>query len=92
MTIALIALTTLAIIGACHLYADNRRRIADLEARIAKLEAIAPKRIPYRAAEEALDAVAEIDRFLYERDIDTNRLLNAVGHLHNFLATGTKRE
>lgn len=92
-TIALIAIICLLALACLFLlHRDYCRTIANLEARIAKLELIAPKRIPYKAADELLDAMAALTKEMAEQDFHRDLIMNAAGHITNALATGTKRE
>jgi hypothetical protein len=88
-SLAIGTITLLALIGFCHIHAVQLRR---LEARIKTLEDATPKRLPYKAADEVLDAMAALTKELAEQNYHRDLIENAIGHLHNVMATGTKRE
>lgn len=72
----------------------NRRekQMAELTKRVRDLENANNKRLPHRAADELLDAMAVLDLEIEKQEIETERLKNIQAHITNAMATGTKRE
>lgn len=67
------------------LAAKNR----DMDRRVSKLEEASRKRIPYGVAEEVMDAMAALDKFVFEKEFYDGLVDNVRGHLTNALKTGT---
>lgn len=67
-------------------------RIGLQEERIAKLEQAARLRMPHKAVEDILDAMAALDKEQTEMKFHLSLSENIKGHLINALSAGTKRE
>jgi hypothetical protein len=67
-------------------------RVANMEKRIADLEAANRQRLPYKSFEELLDAMAALDKEIEERKFQTSLLENVAGHIANAMKVGTKQE
>src|SRR5690242_6233710 len=73
-------------------YKAALKTIADLQARIAKLEEANPQRLPHLAKDSILDAIATLDVLHYEEQVKQNLVDNAKAHLINSLQVGTKQK
>jgi len=78
--------------GLIVLVAAQVRKNRDMERRVTKLEEAGRKRIPYGVAEEVMDAMAALDKFVFEKEFYDGIVDNVRGHLANALKTGTKDE
>jgi hypothetical protein len=67
-------------------------RLNDIETRMHKLETANRQRLPYRAMEEMLDAMAALDKEKTEMEFHVSLIDNAIGHMTNAMKTGTTRE
>ena len=77
------------------LYVEWRKtdiRLNDIETRMHKLETANRQRLPYRAMEEMLDAMAALDKEKTEMEFHVSLIDNAIGHMTNAMKTGTTRE
>lgn len=101
LLIFLLALTTIALVTLStvfiwrewlHKEKDLRQKINALSGQIDKLEKANAMRLPYKSFEELLNAMAALDKEIYERNFQTSLLENATGHIANAMAIGTKRE
>lgn len=72
----------------------NRRekQITELTKRVRALEQANNRRLPHRAADELLDAMAVLDLEIEKQEIEIERLENIKAHITNAMTTGTKRE
>jgi hypothetical protein len=70
----------------------NEKRIQDMEKRVHDLEAASKQRLPYKAFEEMLDAMAALDKEKSEMEFHTSLIDNAMGHMANAMKVGTVRE
>lgn len=67
-------------------------RISGIEERMHELEAVNRKRMPYKAMEELLDAMAALDKEKSEMQFHVSLIDNARGHMMNAMKSGTVRE
>lgn len=67
-------------------------RLGKIETRMHELEAANCKRMPYRAMEELLDAMAALDKEKSEMQFHVSLIDNARGHMMNAMKSGTVRE
>jgi hypothetical protein len=82
-------------IAATKLYntwSNTDKRLTALERQIASLEAANRQRLPYRAMEEMLDAMAALDKEKTEMEFHVSLIDNAIGHMTNAMRTGTSKE
>lgn len=86
--IAIILLGLFALLCVGIAFLDYR----DLKHRVEALEQANAQRLPYRAADEILDAIAALVKDEAEQDFHRELIRNAAGHLQNALKVGTKRE
>jgi hypothetical protein len=70
----------------------NEKRIQDMEKRVTDLEAASRQRLPYKAFEEMLNAMAALDKEKTEMEFHTSLIDNAMGHMANAMRVGTVRE
>lgn len=68
------------------------KKITELAKRVRDLENANNKRLPHRAADELLDAMAVLDLEIEKQEVEIERLKNIQAHITNAMATGTKRE
>lgn len=70
----------------------DQKKISDLEKRVIDLEATKNSRIPQRAADELLDAIAMFDVDIERDEIELEKKKVIKAHLINALRVGAKRE
>lgn len=68
------------------------RRLTGIETRMHELETANRQRLPYRAMEEMLNAMAALDKEKSEMEFHVSLIDNAIGHMSNAMKTGTTRE
>ncbi len=68
------------------------KRVTAIETRMRELENANRKRMPYRAMEELLDAMAALDKEKSEMQFHVSLIDNARGHMMNAMKSGTVRE
>ena len=90
-------ITIILLIAFCAilLFRDWQRqesRLREMEKRIQDLEAANRQRLPYKAFEEMLNAMAALDKEKSESEFRTSLIDNAIGHMANAMKVGTTRE
>jgi hypothetical protein len=74
------------------LFREFQRNVRDFEKRIEKLETANRQRLPFKAQEEMLDAMAALDRITMDMDVLMAIKENARAHIINAMQVGTKKE
>ncbi len=94
MEIAIIILVLIGICAALMLREWNRTdaRLTAIETQMRGLETANRQRLPYRAMEELLDAMAALDKEKQEMEFHVSLIDNAMGHMTNAMRTGTTKE
>jgi hypothetical protein len=92
MEIIIIFLVSICLFLIGREWARNEKRIQDMEKRVTDLESASRQRLPYKAFEEMLDAMAALDKEKTEMEFHTSLIDNAMGHMANAMKVGTVRE
>ena len=92
MEIIIIGLVALCVYLLGRDWKRNEERIREMEKRVQDLESASRQRLPYRAFEEMLNAMAALDKEKSEMEFHTSLIDNAMGHMANAMRAGTVRE
>jgi hypothetical protein len=92
MEIIIIGLVALCVYLLGREWNRNEERIREMEKRVQDLESASRQRLPYKAFEEMLNAMAALDKEKSEMEFHTSLIDNALGHMANAMSAGTVRE
>lgn len=90
-------ITTIVLLILCFVllgreWSRNEKRIHALEQAVEKLETSNKQRLPYKAFEDLLNAMAALDKEQTEMEFHVSLIDNARGHIANAMKVGTNRE